>query len=158
MERYAGHDDYAGRRWDIPPGASAVDADFGGAFTLLGYALEGDTVPPGGAVKLTLYWETGKAEVEAPSPARAGPLAAFVHLSAEDPALIVAQYDGWEAALAGLEPGDLIAQEITLPIAGDMAPGAGLRAGLYSPRRGSACSLPGKDMITLQPLDVKAAP
>ena len=147
--------------WDgLPPGASAVDADFGGAFTLLGYALEGDTVPPGGAVKLTLYWETGKAEVEAPSPARAGPLAAFVHLSAEDPALIVAQYDGWEAALAGLEPGDLIAQEITLPIAGDMAPGRYfLRAGLYSPQTGQRLLLAGgKDMITLQPLDVKAAP
>src|SRR5690606_25395903 len=147
--------------WDgLPPGASAVDADFGGAFTLLGYALEGDTVPPGGAVKLTLYWETGKAEVEAPSPARAGPLAAFVHLSAEDPALIVAQYDGWEAALAGLEPGDLIAQEITLPIAGDVAPGRYfLRAGLYSPQTGQRLLLnEGEDMITLQPLDVKAVP
>lgn len=109
---------------------------------------------------MTLYWEVVDADIPAPSPARAGPLATFVHLSAEDPSEIVAQYDGWETALTGLEPGDLITQRIALSLGADVAPGRYyLRAGLYSPQTGQRLPLAGGgELITLQPLDVSAGP
>jgi 4-amino-4-deoxy-L-arabinose transferase-like glycosyltransferase len=149
----------AGQHNGPPPAAQPARADFGGAFTLLGYELDAEQVIAGESAHLTLYWQVGSAAVETPAPSRAGPLAAFVHISGDDPAQIAAQYDGWEAALTGLERGDLIAQRITLPLPAGTAPGAYyLRTGLYSPQSGQRLSLvEGGDLFVLGTLEVSAA-
>jgi hypothetical protein len=106
-----------------------------------------------------LYWEVGNGEVETPAPTTGPPLAAFVHFSGEDPAEIKAQYDGWETALTGLEPGDVIAHQVTLVLPGNLEPGTYyLRAGLYSPQSGQRLPLRGEtgDVVRLAPVLVAA--
>jgi hypothetical protein len=150
----------AGEHSGLPDGVQPARANFGDAFTLLGYELEEDRATAGENVHLTLYWQVGSAAVETPAPSRAGPLAAFVHVSGDDPAQIVAQYDGWEAALTGLERGDLITHRMTLPLPAGTAPGAYyLRTGLYSPQSGQRLALTdGGDLLVLGTLEVNAAP
>ncbi len=92
-----------------------------------------------------------------PTPAKAGPLAAFVHLSGIDPAQIAAQYDGWDTAVTTLELGDIIIQKITLRPSPDMEAGEWfLRAGLYSPQTGQRFPLANGsgDFVTLGSLVV----
>ena len=73
-----------------------------------------------------------------PAPTRGEPLSAFVHVVDGDPARQVAQADGWEVALTGLEPGDVIVQQFTLDFGGGVAAKEyQLLAGLYSPQDGS---------------------
>lgn len=147
----------------LPPDAVPVSAVFADAFTLWGYALAQPNGRPGDEVTLTLYWRRESAAIPMPAPATASPLAAFVHLSGEDPADIVAQYDGWDVALAGLEPGDLISQRVTIPIPAGTLPGVYyLRAGLYSPQSGQRLPLrfstPGEataDMVTLTAVTIR---
>ncbi|MGW8318864.1 MAG: ArnT family glycosyltransferase [Candidatus Promineifilaceae bacterium] len=128
---------FAGEGIDYPPAYSQMDYNFDDAFILQGIDLPSMTTYPGQALELTLYWQVGKAGVAAPSPAAAPPLAAFVHLSAADPAQIIAQYDGWQTALTGLEPGDVIVQPVTLTVPDGVSPGDYyLRVGLYSPQSG----------------------
>lgn len=111
-----------------------LDVDFGGVFTLLGYE-QAATVAPGEASAITLYWQVGDTPMPQPAPTRGEPLAAFVHVVDGDPARQVAQADGWEVALRGLEPGDVIAQRLALNFAPDVAPKEyTLLAGLYSPQ------------------------
>lgn len=118
------------------PGKS-VEADFEGAFALVGYDLESTTVTAGSELELTLTWRAGSADVAQPSPATAAPLAAFVHLSGDDAADILAQYDGWGAALTGLESGDLIRQRVTLQVPQDAERDSYyIQVGLYSPQTG----------------------
>lgn len=147
----------------LPAGVFASGAEFDGAFTLLGYELGHDYSSGGeGAdhvVALTLYWKVGNVDaVPAPAPARAGPLASFIHISREDPGEIVAQYDGWETALTGLEQGDVITQRVTLSLPAQT--GAGryyLRTGLYSPQSGARLPLAdGGDSLALGMLDIEA--
>ena len=50
-----------------------------------------------------------------------------------DPANVVTQFDGWEVALQGLEAGDVIAQQVIIPVGEEVKPGSyELVAGLYS--------------------------
>jgi hypothetical protein len=61
-----------------------------------------------------------------------------VHLVDGDPSNQVAVADGWEVALEGLEPGDVIAQRLVLDLPLDAAPKAyTLLGGLYSPQDGA---------------------
>ena len=54
---------------------------------------------------------------------------------AGDPTAIHAQYDGWEVALRGLEPGDVIMQRIALNVDEGLPDGQyDLLAGIYSPQ------------------------
>ena len=47
----------------------------------------------------------------------------------------MAQYDGWGAALTGLEEGDVILQQVEIPIPDNIPMGTyTLRVGLYSPQ------------------------
>ena len=71
-----------------------------------------------------------------PLPTVDDPLAAFIHLSSpDDPGNIVAQYDGWETALTGLETGDVISQSVQLQVSGATPPDTyQLVVGLYSPQ------------------------
>ena len=140
-----------GEGFSPPEGFQAVGADFNGAFILLGVVGE-TAVAPGQPLPLTLYWQVGSGEVAAPRPSQAAPLAAFVHLSGVDPSQIFAQYDGWPAALSGLERGDIIVQPLTLFPAADTPPGETfLRVGLYSPQTGQRLPLVGGagDFVTL---------
>ncbi len=146
-----------------PDGFQPVGADFDGAFGLVGYVwgAEGATavIHPGDALSLTLYWQVGSGQLETPRPSQAAPLAAFVHLSAaNDPSQIVAQFDGWPTALSGLEPGDVIAQPVTLTVSptapfGDYV----IRLGLYSPQSGQRLPLvthPPADALELLRLEL----
>jgi hypothetical protein len=150
----------AGEESGLPVGAVPVAVDFGGAFALLAFEVGDGPVTTGTSVELTLYWEVGSGEVPAPAPARSGPLASFIHLSGEDPGEIVAQYDGWETALTGLERGDVISQRVALALPAGMAPGRYyLRAGLYSPQTGQRLpASSGGDIVTLGAVEVVAAP
>src|SRR3990172_7667235 len=71
------------------------------------------------------------------TPARASrpPLATFVHLWDSEAQRTVSQYDGWGTALSGLEPGDVIAQHVSVPVpAGPLAGHYLMTVGLYSPQ------------------------
>jgi hypothetical protein len=126
-----------GKDLELPAGPTyhRVDADFAGVFTLLGYDQAAESVAPGGALDVTLYWRVGEATMPQPSPTRGEPISAFVHVVDGDPANQVAQADGWEVALRGLEPGDVIAQRMFLNLGPDVAAKEyTLLAGLYSPQ------------------------
>lgn len=135
------------------PGGYCLSADFAGAFTLLGATMTSNTVKPGEAVDLQLYWQVETAEIATPFPAFAAPLAAFVHLSGQEPGQIVSQYDGWGTALTGLEAGDLIVQHVVLPVPVSTPSGNyALRLGLYSPQTGQRLAIVGEtaDFVTLE--------
>jgi hypothetical protein len=117
------------------PAYHAVGADFDGVFTLLGYTAESDTAGPGQPLVLTLYWQAGDKPMRQPAPTRGAPISAFVHVVDGDPANRVAQADGWEVALHGLEGGDIIAQRMTIEFGEEVARKPyDLIAGLYSPQ------------------------
>ena len=119
----------------VPPADGsyhAVDADFGGVFTLLGYALA-EEARPDQELPVTLYWRVGSQAMPQPAPTRGAPLSAFVQVVDGDPANTVAQADGWDVALRGLEAGDIIEQHLGLPVGAEVTPGEyTLLAGLYS--------------------------
>ena len=129
-----------GQGFAVPAGPAyhPVGADLGGVFTLLGYELDRDRVAPGEAATITLYWQVGQNPMPQPAPTRGEPISAFVHVVDGDPTKQVTQADGWDVALAGLEPGDIIAQQFTLDFGGDVTPKEyQLLTGLYSPQDGS---------------------
>ncbi len=112
-----------------------IGVDFAGVMTLLGVHLVETAVSPPATIDLTLYWQVGSQPMPAPAPAVGPPLSAFVHLTGEEVWQVLAQYDGWETALRGLEPGDVIAQPVTIAINDELEPGSNfLLVGLYSPQ------------------------
>jgi len=112
-----------------------VAANFADVLTLLGYTNNMQPVKPGETLALTLYWQVGEQPMPQPAPTRGAPLSIFVHVVDGDPARKLAEFDSWDAALRGLEPGDVIAQHVALEIAEDVAPKAyDLLAGVYSPQ------------------------
>jgi hypothetical protein len=112
-----------------------LEVDLGGVFTLLGYEQAAASVTPGEALAITLYWQVGETSMPQPAPTRGEPISAFVHVVDGDPANQVAQADGWEVALRGLESGDVIAQRMVLNFApATPAKEYTLLAGLYSPQ------------------------
>jgi hypothetical protein len=134
--------------------------DFSGAFTLAGGRVERTEIEPGEAISVTLIWQVGATPIETPAPGYAPPLAMFVHMVDSDPAHIVAQYDGWGAALTGLETGDVIVQHVTIPLPAAAPPGAyRVLAGLYSPQsmRRLTARLPGgaSDRVELAGIAVR---
>ena len=137
----------------IPPGQS-TNVSFADAFHLISYELDITDVQPGQPLPLTLYWQVGTVNINTPSPSQAAPLAAFVHLSAEDPSQIVSQYDGWETALMGLELGDTIRHPLQLLLPPDITSGDYyIRLGLYSPQSGQRLPIVGP-----QPADYTTLP
>ncbi|MBW7884632.1 MAG: glycosyltransferase family 39 protein [Caldilineaceae bacterium] len=119
----------------VDPPFQPVNADFGGVFTLLGYSQDRPSIEPGQVLHLTLYWQAGDRPMPQPAPTRGAPLSAFVHVVDGDPAAKVAEYDSWNVALRGLEPGDIIAQQVVLGFADGVAPKRyDMLVGLYSPQ------------------------
>lgn len=116
-------------------GFQAVDANFSDVLTLLGYTNSAGGARPGAPLELTLYWRVGVAPMPQPAPTRGAPISAFAHLVDGDPANKVAEFDAWNVALRGLEPGDVIAQRVTLELPAAMpAKPYELLVGLYSPQ------------------------
>lgn len=112
-----------------------VNADFEHVLTLLGYAKDAGATTPGDALTLTLYWRIGASPMPQPAPIRGAPLSTFVHLVDGEPTRKVAEADGWPTALRGLEPGDVIAQRVTLQIPEQTRAGRyELLVGAYSPQ------------------------
>jgi len=123
-----------------------VGANFDGVFSLLGYTQELATATPGQPLPVTLYWQAGAKPMRQPAPTRGAPISAFVHVVDGDPANRVAQADGWEVALRGLEPGDVIAQRMTIEFGEEVARKPyELLAGLYSPQDGARLAVIGDD-------------
>lgn len=113
----------------------AVNSSFGDVLTFVGYTKQGEAARSGQPLDLTLYWRVGTVPMPQPAPTRGAPISAFVHLVDGDPAAKVAEFDGWQTALRGLEPGDIIAQHVTLNVTEDAAPKQyDLLVGLYSPQ------------------------
>jgi hypothetical protein len=150
----------------LPTGADyyPVEADLGGVFTLRGYALDAPAAVAGQPLGITLYWEVGERSMPQPAPTRGEPISAFVHLVDGDPANQVAQADGWEVALTGLEPRDVIAQRFTLEIGPEVpAQAYALLAGLYSPQDGARLPVlqggqPAADHVSLGAIQVTDSP
>lgn len=131
-------------------------ANYADIMTLVGYTVAA-AGRPGEPVQLALFWQRGTAPIPMPAPARAAPLATFVHLTGAEPTQIVAQYDGWDTAVTTLEPGDIIIQHLTLTPPAETAPGVYLLlAGLYSPQsdRRFALTNGSGDFITLTSLTI----
>lgn len=133
-----------------PPNFQPVTANFANLMQLVGY-VPPTAVVPGQPSTLTLVWQRGTAVVPQPAPSTAPPLATFVHLSAADPAHILAQYDGWETAVGTLEAGDYIIQPVQLTLPADATAGEYYwRVGLYSPQNGTRFPLTNQtDFVTL---------
>jgi hypothetical protein len=120
-------------------------ADFGGVFVLEEAAFERSDLQPGETMAGLLVWRRGSAAMPMPAPTRGEAISAFLHVvDAADAERRVAQFDGWEVALRGLEEGDRIVQRVELTIGEDAAPGRyTLLAGLYSPQDGQRLPLLG---------------
>ena len=115
------------RRTTIPPIQHPLRATLGDAVTLLGYDLASDTVAPGGAVQLTLYWQaTGRLDKS---------YKVFTHLLDANER-IAAQQDsvpvGGQRPTTGWVSGEVIVDPYTLTVKPDAAPGDYvLEIGLY---------------------------
>ncbi|MCA9981911.1 MAG: hypothetical protein KDD89_13795, partial [Anaerolineales bacterium] len=114
-----------------------LNANFGDQLTLLGVGdLPEQTVAPG-VLALTLYWQVGSQPINNAFPARDVPLRAFVHLTGEEVWQVLAQYDGWDTAVRGLEQGDIIVHPVQIWVGEQVAPGTyPLLVGLYQPATG----------------------
>ncbi len=124
------------------PSYRPVGANLGGVFALLGFAVEPAAPRPGETLRLQLHWQRGEAPMPMPAPARGEAISAFVHLTPGDPADVRAQFDGWDTALRGLLPGDVLVQPVEIALPPDLAPGEyQLLAGLYSPQDGGRLPL-----------------
>lgn len=137
-----------------------VGANYSNVFTLLGYTQQPAQAQPGQAVQFTLYWQVGNQLMPMPAPTHGSPLSAFVHVVDGDPTKVVTQYDGWETALRGLEPGDVIVQQANLDLGAQVKPGRyDVLIGLYSPQNETRLRVSGTaeqaDSVKAGKLEVK---
>jgi 4-amino-4-deoxy-L-arabinose transferase-like glycosyltransferase len=140
--------DPLGATFTPPPGYQAVGIPFAATpgdepiFTLAGVILPEAgraerPAAPGSTLDLLLVWRRGEGAMPMPAPTLGSPLSAFVHLVQADPGHKFAEYDSWETALRGLEPGDLLIQHVPLSLPPETPAGEyRLLAGLYSPQNG----------------------
>ncbi|KAA3663045.1 MAG: phospholipid carrier-dependent glycosyltransferase [Chloroflexi bacterium] len=141
----------------FPSTLQNTTANFANAFHLIGYDMPQTDWQPGDLLTATLYWQIGSDAIDMPAPASAPPLATFVHVTPTDAPQPIAQFDGWDVALAGLEPGDVIAQPIAIQLPEGIKGGHNLNLGLYSPQSNQRLPLidQSTDFITLQTIQIK---
>jgi len=107
----------------LPP--PTLPLDFGGRFALVGAELDEETIPAGGELRLTTYWETLAAD-----PA---PVVAFAHLTS-DGQDIWGQHDWLDVWADGLQRGDRFIQVHRVPVDPSTPPGLyRIQLGLYGP-------------------------
>ena len=142
----------------FPPTFQSTTANFADSFHLIGYDLPQTNWQAGELLTATLYWQVGTEHVDMPAPASAPPLAAFIHITPTDAPQPIAQYDGWDVALTGLEPGDLIAQPVVIQLPDGVETAVyNINLGLYSPQSGQRLQLVDEtsDFVTLQTIQIK---
>ncbi len=98
---------------------------FANGLSLVGYEVRGDRIAPGQSLDVLTYWQVHDRI--------APPMAIFVHVL--DPqGNIRGQHDGFGAALAMLEPGDVVIQHHRITLDASAEPGLHrLQVGLYHP-------------------------
>ena len=125
---------------------------FENGLTLVGYQVNANQIAPGQSFEALTYWQV----TERPKP----PVAIFVHLL-DATGNIRGQHDGLGAAMAMLEPGDLIIQRHIVTANGNATPGTyRLQVGLYQPItlerfQAQPQNSPSLDRILLSTLEVK---
>jgi len=127
------------RLFQLPSFTHRVGARLGGAATLLGYDLPQETVAPGGALPLVLYWRADQRMSTA--------YTVFVHLIDQNQR-VVAQQDNQPVQgtypTTGWLPGEFVVDEYLLDIPPDAPQGAyWIEVGLYDATTG--LRLPGVD-------------
>ncbi len=131
-----------GTTWAPPQNFVAVNANFAGIFLLDGYTQPAQAWEPGGSAHLDLVWRRGGIDMPMPAPTHGRPLSAFVQLIQDETGAVVAQFDGWDVALRGLEAGDIVEQKVELNLPDALSTGKySLWAGLYSPQSGVRLSV-----------------
>ncbi len=121
--------------WDSQRQPLPGAALFGNTFELLGYRLSEEQTDQ---LTLMTTWRVHQAyPISHP-----GNLKIFIHLlNAEGD--VVAQYDGLDVRLAGLQPGDELAQLHPMPLPPDLPPGPyALQMGLYDVETGVRLTIP----------------
>jgi 4-amino-4-deoxy-L-arabinose transferase-like glycosyltransferase len=135
-----------------------------GVFKLLGYTINPTAPKPGNTLRIKLVWQRGEAPMPMPSPIRGEAISAFVQLATRTSGTVMAGYDGWDVALRGLLPGDVLVQHVEIDLPENLPVGMySLFAGLYSPQDGQRLQfsldaeipLGPTDMIPLGDLDVQ---
>jgi 4-amino-4-deoxy-L-arabinose transferase-like glycosyltransferase len=117
----------------LPSGATQLNFIFGGRIHLLGYQLSHQTLRPGDALAVTLFWQGRESVAQDPS--------VFVHLVSND-GLLISQNDSFPAggswAISQWPTGAVISDTHWLPIpATTYTPDeAMLHVGLYDPNTG----------------------
>jgi hypothetical protein len=143
------------RVWTPPPVDLPVDAQFGGAITLVGANLgpHPTSVIPGDSVSVTLVWRADVAPQES--------YRVFLHLLAPDGSL-AAQSDGepadWTRPTSGWAENEIVVdeRELTVPTWAD--PGKYmLQAGLYTIEGGRLTTSLGEDSATVAVLTISDA-
>ena len=107
------------------------EAIFGEQLQLLGYEGALDSASAGDILTLLTVWQPTQMQ-----PENANQLSIFVHFLDEQ-GQVVAQHDGLDVRLAGLQGGDRFAQLHALPLPEDLPPGTyALQLGIYDPSTG----------------------
>lgn len=132
--------------------ASGFDGE--GVFTLLGDTLTPTAPRPGDTLRLKLVWRRGEALMPMPAPTRGEPISAFVQVADRTTGAVAAGFDGWDVALRGLLPGDVLVQAVEIDLPKDMAAGGyTLLAGLYSPQNGQRLLFTQHGDVPVEPRD-----
>jgi len=108
----------------VPPLEHKTNAIFSDTLKLPGYALRQET----GDLRITLYWQALR---------RMDYYKAFVHLYDAQSGALVAQYDavprGWTYPTNWWEAGEVVSDEITLPLEGIPTGRYRIAVGVYAP-------------------------
>jgi hypothetical protein len=124
------------RNFEIPPMMHSVGANFGEQVMLLGYDLDLSHREEGGTVRLILYWQAQK-EMETA-------YKVFVHMLDAD-GVIIAQVDRepqvGAAPTTGWLEGEVVTDEIEMPVTEMMAATQSIAVGLYDPLTGERVSV-----------------
>jgi hypothetical protein len=137
---------------DVP---HPTDVEFGGVARMLGYQVAPAGVPPGGEVKVTLYWQ--------PLAQTDQDYAVFVHLLSEVGTL-VAQRDTYPGLgrypTSAWEPGTVFADTYRVHVPETAyAPDTGyVQVGLYLPDGPRLLTSDGRDVMRLAPVEVRPRP
>lgn len=119
------------RYFEVPPIMHQVGANFGRQVTLLGYDLDQSRVGGGDLVRLNLYWQA-QSEIDTA-------YKVFVHLLDESQQ-IVTQVDRepqrGEAPTTGWLPGEVVTDEIEIPMSEEMIGVRSIAVGLYDQSTG----------------------
>lgn len=138
------------RSFDLPNPQHDTSIEWANGIRLLGFDLSGDALRPGDILGVMLYWQPQNDVLE--------PLSVFVHLI-DAQGVIVAQQDqvplGGARPTLGWAPGEVIADPVSLSLAG-VSPGAyAIRIGWYHPATGQRVLLLEGAEFTILPVEVE---